>query len=68
MTDETPKRKGGRPRYFDPTPEQAAAIREIWQAPLLRPHAVKRASEIVGKPLEYHHLRDWYARVTGGGE
>ena len=56
--------KGGRPRYFDPSPAQAAKLRELWEGPYVRVHVQKVASDMVGKPVEYHHLRDWYARVT----
>jgi hypothetical protein len=58
------KSKGGRPRYFDPTPEQAAVIKELWESPTTRKHVRERASKIMGKTIEHHHLRDWYARIS----
>ncbi len=54
------KAKGGRPRYYDPTPEQDAAIRALWNSPATRKYVRERATEIMGKPIAHHHLRDRY--------
>ncbi len=58
-----PKQKLGRPRVFDPTPDQAKLIVAIWETEGIMPkHKVKLIGDVLGKAVEYHHVRDWYAR------
>lgn len=59
------KRRRGRPKYFDPTAEQARIIRSIWETEGMMPkHKVKLIGDVLGKAVEYHHVRDWYARQS----
>lgn len=58
-----PKQKLGRPRVFDPTPDQAKLIVAIWETEGVMPKfKVKQISALMGRPVKYHHVRDWYAR------
>ncbi|MCP4318355.1 MAG: hypothetical protein GY789_20645 [Hyphomicrobiales bacterium] len=60
------KRKRGRPRHFDPTPEQAKMVRLVWNAEgVTRAHRLKQVEEIMGmKPgtLVFWLVRDWIAK------
>lgn len=47
----------GRPRLFDPSPEQSAKIARLYRGHQTLSYVLDRASEIMGQPVERHHLR-----------
>ena len=60
------KSKTGRPRLFDPTPEQDTLVREVWRTEgLTRAYKLKRISEIMGTEIKFHILRDRYKGFPG---
>ena len=54
----------GRPKKFDPTPEQDEEIRRLWADPVMytRAYVIMRATEITGAPVDRNALYHRYGK------